>query len=75
MEISELDQLRKSYKEAVEKWISSIHAEEYLATPDHTVPAVDLWENAGFAEEEARAKAKEAKKAYEDALRMVDFHF
>jgi hypothetical protein len=75
MEISELDQLRKSYKEAVEKWISSIHAEEDLATPDHTVPAVDLWEHAGFAEEEARAKAKEAKKAYEDALRMVDFHF
>jgi hypothetical protein len=75
MEISELDQLRKSYKEAVEQWIAAIHAEEDLATPDHSVPAVDMWENAGFAEEEARTKAKEAKKVYEDALRMVDFHF
>jgi hypothetical protein len=75
MEISELEQLRAEYKEAVNAWIAAIHAEEDLATSDHTVPAVDAWENAGFAEEEARTKAKEAKKAYEDALRMVDFHF
>jgi hypothetical protein len=75
MEISELEQLRKSYKEAVERWIASIRAEEDLATPDYSVAAVDVWENAGFAEEEARNKAKEAKKVYEGALRMVDFHF
>jgi hypothetical protein len=75
MEISELEQLRAAYKEAVNAWIAAIRAEEDLATPDHSVPAVDIWENAGFAEEEARTKAKEAKKAYEDALRVVDFHF
>ena len=75
MENPELEQLRKAYKEAVEQWIAAIRAEEDLATPDYTVPAVDVWENAGFAEEEARTKAKEAKKAYEDALRLVDFHF
>lgn len=75
MEISELEQLRKSYKEAVDQWIAAIRAEEDLATTDYSVPAVDVWENAGFAEEEARTKAKEAKKAYEDALRLVDFHF
>jgi hypothetical protein len=75
MEISELEQLRKSYKEAVERWVSAIRAEEDLATPDYSVPAVDVWENAGFAEEEARNIAKEAKKVYEDALRLVDFHF
>jgi hypothetical protein len=75
MEISELEQLRAAYKEAVNAWIAAIHAEEDLATPDHSVPAVDLWENAGFTEEEARTKAKDAKKAYEDALRMVDYHF
>jgi hypothetical protein len=75
MEISELDQLRLAYKEAVDKWISAIRAEEDLATPDHTLHAVDVWEHAGFAEEDARAKAKEARKAYEDGLRMVDFHF
>jgi len=75
MEIAELDQLRKQYKAAVEEWISAIRAEENLATPDHTVHAVDVWENAGFAEEEARAKAKEARQIYEDALRNVNFHF
>jgi len=75
MEISELDQLRNAYKLAVEQWVAAIRAEEDLATPDHTVHAVDIWEHAGFAEEEARDKAKEARQAYEDGLRMVDFHF
>lgn len=75
MEIAELDQLRQTYKDAVEKWILAIRAEENLATPDHTVPAVDAWEHAGFDEEEARRKAREARKAYEDALREVDFSF
>ena len=75
MEIAELDQLRDQYKAAVEAWVAAIRAEEDLATPDHTVHAVDVWENAGFAEEEARTKAKEARQAYEDGLRQVDFHF
>ena len=75
METTELDQLRNDYKQAVEQWIAAIRAEENLATPDHTVPAVDTWEHAGFAEEEARDKAKEARQAYEDALRKADFGF
>jgi len=72
---AELDALRDSYKAAVERWIASIRAEEDLATPDHTVHAIDAWEHAGFTEEEARTAAKEAKKAYEDALRKVNFNF
>lgn len=75
MEIAELDQLRTDYKEAVERWILAIRREEDLATPDHSVHAVDVWEHAGFAEEEARDAAKAARKAYEDALREVDFNF
>jgi hypothetical protein len=75
MENAELDQLRKQYKAAVEEWISAIRAEENLATEDHTIHAVDVWENAGFTEEETREKAKEARRIYEDALRQVDFHF
>jgi len=72
---AELDGLRDAYKAAVERWIAAIHEEEDLATPDHTVSAIDVWEHAGFSEEEARTAAKEAKKAYEDALRKVNFHF
>jgi hypothetical protein len=74
-DIQELDLLRAAYKTAVEEWIKAIRAEENLATPDHTVPAVDVWEHAGFDEEDARDKAKEARQAYEDALRKVDFNF
>jgi hypothetical protein len=75
MENTELDTLRDTYRAAVERWIATIREEESLATPDHTVPAVDVWEHAGFAEEEARSQAKGAKKAYEDALRKVNFGF
>jgi hypothetical protein len=74
-EIAELDRLRQAYKDAVEQWITAIRTEENLATSDHTVPAVDVWEHAGFAEEEARDRAMEARDAYEDALRQVDFDF
>jgi len=75
MENHELDQLRFAYKAAVERWIEAIREEENLATPDHTIHAIDVWEHAGFAEEEARNKAKKAKQAYEDALRTVNFNF
>jgi len=75
MENSDLDQLRDEYKRAVEEWIWAIRAEESLATSDHTIPAVDAWENAGFKEEEARAKAKQARQNYEDALRKLNFNF
>jgi hypothetical protein len=75
MENTELDQLRADYKLAVEQWVASIRAEEDLATSDHTVHAVDVWEHAGFAEEKARSKAKGARRAYEDALRKVNFNF
>lgn len=75
LEIARLDQLRTAYKGAVEQWILAIRAEEALATQDHSVPAVDIWEHAGFDEEEARDKAKDARQAYEDAVRKVDFHF
>lgn len=75
MENTELDSLRNVYKTAVEKWIAAIREEENLATPDHSVHAIDVWEHAGFAEEEARALAKKARAAYEDALREANFGF
>ncbi len=75
MDNSELDRLREAYKQAVERWIAAIRTEENLATADHHIPAVDVWEEAGFSEEEARAKAKDARRDYEDALRKVNFNF
>ena len=44
MENAELDQLRLNYKAAVERWVAAIRAEEDLATPDHSMVAVEDWE-------------------------------
>ena len=73
MDNAELDRFRQAYKDAVEHWVIAIRDEEALATPDHSVHAWDLWEQAGFAEENARKKALAAKEQYESALREADY--
>lgn len=76
IESSELDQMQAEYKAAVDEWVTVIRNEEALASvADHSVADIDAWEAADEAEEEAREKAKDAKQAYEDALREKFFHF
>ena len=76
VEISELDELQANYKAAVDEWVAIIREEETLASvADHSVTDIDEWENAADKEDTARDKAKEAKQAYEDALRKKFFHF
>jgi len=75
IETAELDKMQSSYKAAVEEWIAAIRREEALASVDQSEAEIDTWEAAGFAEEDARGKAKAAKKAYEDALREKFFNF
>ena len=71
----ELDELQTAYKDAVEAWISAIRKEEALASVNHDVAEVDAWEAAHFEEDEMRAKVKDAKAKYEDALREKFFGF
>jgi hypothetical protein len=75
MENAELDKLRFKYKSAVERWIEAIRAEENLATPDHSMVAVEEWDRANFAEQDARDIAKAARQEYADALREVLYNF
>ena len=75
VEISDLDQMQAAYKIAVDNWINTIREEEALASADHSEAEIDAWEAAGFREEDAREKAKQAKKEYEDALRRKFFNF
>ena len=75
MENAELDKLRLDYKAAVERWIAAIRFEENLATPDHSMIAVEDWEKADFSEEDARKTAKAARAEYQNALREVLFNF
>jgi len=48
-------------------------AEEALATTDHSMTAMELWDAAHFKEDDARTKATEARDAYKDALRDVNY--
>jgi hypothetical protein len=72
---SDLDELQIAYKDAVEEWISAIRKEEASASVNHSVAEVDVWENAGFQEDEKRKAVKELKTKYEDALRENFFGF
>ena len=62
-------------KAAVEEWIAAVREEESLASLDPVVAQLDDWEQAHFREEEARNKAKKAKRDYEDAIRQSLFGF
>jgi hypothetical protein len=72
---AQLDDLQGAYKAAVEQWIAAIKHEEDLASVDHDVAKIDLWEQASFDEDAIRTKVKDAKKRYEDALREQIFGF
>jgi hypothetical protein len=60
----ELDGLLAAWKAAVDEWREAIRAEEDFATPDHSMREWEAWDRADFKEEEARGKAKKARKAY-----------
>jgi hypothetical protein len=73
MSTPELDRLRLAYKGAVDKWVEAIRAEEALATADHSMTAMERWDDAHFQEQDAQRKANEAREAYKDALRAVNY--
>jgi hypothetical protein len=73
MSKEDLDQLRLAYKEAVDEWVNAIRAEEALATPDHSMVAMERWDDAHLSEHDAHTKASEAREAYKDALRTVNY--
>jgi hypothetical protein len=73
MSKEDLDQLRIAYKKAIDEWVNAIRAEEALATPDHSMTAMERWDDAHFKEHDAHEKATEARDAYKDALRGVNY--
>jgi hypothetical protein len=68
-----LSELRLAYKKTVDEWVAAIRAEEALATPDHSMTAMEKWDDAHFKEEDLRTKATEARNAYKDALREANY--
>jgi hypothetical protein len=73
IERSELDRLQQLYKEAVERWVVAVREEEALATPNHSISAWELWEQAGFKAQDAEDRAATAKEAYKAGLRLLDY--
>ena len=69
----DLDQLRLAYKTAVDAWVETIRAEEALATADHSMVAMERWDDAHQREHDAHSAAGEAREAYKDALRAVNY--
>ncbi len=73
MDTSDYDRLRQAYKDAVDEWVAAIREEEALATPDHSMVAMEHWDAACFKEQDAQKKEIAAKEAYKDALRLFNY--
>ncbi len=73
MSKADLVQLRLAYKKAVDEWVDTIRAEEALATPDHSMIAMEHWDAAHFKEQDAKFKATEAREAYKNGLREANY--
>jgi hypothetical protein len=71
----DLDRLQAEYKAAVDLWVGAIRTEEAHASVNHSIAEVDTWEQDAFKEDSLRSKVREAKFAYEGALRQRFFHF
>ena len=71
----DFDHLLKTYKAAVDRWVDAIRAEEALATADHSMVAMEHWDDAGFALHDAELEAKKARDTYKNALRKKNYGF
>jgi hypothetical protein len=56
MDKNGFSELRLAYKRAVKAWIDAIRAEESLATTDHSMTAMERWDDALFKEQDAQTK-------------------
>ncbi len=73
MDKPDLDGLQRVYKEAVDRWVAAIRAEEALANADHSETAMEKWDLADFAVQDVEQKAKEVREQYKDGLRQLHY--
>jgi len=75
MENQDFDQLLRSYRNAVNRWVDAIRTEESLATEDHSMVQMEKWDDAGLALHDSELAAKKARDAYKNALRKKNYGF
>ena len=73
MQKADYDCLRPSYKDVVDTRVAAIREEEALATPDHSMVAMEHWDAASFKEQDAQKKAIPAKEVYKEAIRHYNY--
>ena len=71
----DFDHLYTTYKNAVDHWVNTIRAEEALANNDHSMVAMEHWDDAGYKLHEAEWAAKRARDMYKNALRKKNYGF
>lgn len=69
------DKLLSDYRQAIDKWVAAIEAEEALANDDHSMVEMEKWDSAGFTVQDAEATAKKARDRYKSALRKKNYGF
>jgi hypothetical protein len=75
MEDLDFDQLLHNYTQAIDAWVDAIRAEEALATPDHSMVAMEHWDTAGLHVHDVELAAKKARDLYKNALRKKNYGF
>jgi len=69
----DLDELQRKYKQAVDEWVAAIRAEEVLANADHSETAMEKWDRADFAVQDAETQARAAREEYKEGLRQLHY--
>ena len=76
METAELDDLKLNFQRALERWTLSIQRlQQVLAQTSHSARSEDVWREADFEQDDAQKAAKNARQAYEEAVRKANFGF
>jgi hypothetical protein len=71
----DFDQLLTTYKQAVDQWVATIRAAEALANQDHSMVEMEKWDDADFKVDDAGKLARNARDAYQNALRQKNYGF
>ena len=75
MDNIDFDAVYNDYKQATDRWVDAIRAEESLANSDHSMQAMELWDDAGLKLHDAELTAKKARDVYKNALRKKNYGF
>ncbi len=75
MDNIDFDAVYDDYKQATARWVDAIRAEESLANSDHSMEAMELWDDAGLKLHDAELAAKKARDVYKNALRKKNYGF